>query len=831
MGALNERVVSLMLRKVDEALQHPSIERGVKLEQWVQSGKKQTLAMIQRWGVLQIALAFLLGRAVIVGELSPFIIPFLAVLYHLRRERLLLAAFAGLLGALSHELASPSTLFIGILLFLFVQKLMEKWDKGELTYAPFIVFIVVLQANLVYALFTEWTGYQVMMAAVEASLSLVLTLIFVQSLPLLTPSKRTQPLKNEEIVCLVILLASVMTGTVGWMAAGLSLEHILSRYAVLVFAFAAGGAIGATVGVVTGIILSLANMEAMLEMSLLAFSGLLGGLLKEGKKIGVAIGLLIGTLLIGLYIGEVALWQTLYESLFAILLFFLTPKAVFQRISAYIPGTSEYTNVQQDYARRIRDITAQKVSQFSQVFQQLAQSFSINPKLLEDEQHRTTDLFLSHITEKTCQSCFKKEQCWERKFDDTYRMMGELYHQIRQTGHVEKSPLLPDWSKHCVKSQKVIDVMEEEFEQFKTHLLYKQKVSESRRIVAEQLSGVSQVMHDFAREIQKEGENHQVQEQQILDAFEDMGLSIRQVDIISLEEGNMHLEVSQPMCHGRDECAKIVAPMLSEIVGETITVAKKECEFFQDGYCKMTLISAKSFKVETGIASAAKGGGWVSGDNLNTMEVGNGKYALAISDGMGNGERAHQESRETLALLRRVLQSGIEETVAIKSINSVLSLRSTEEMFSTLDLAVIDLQTAMTKFLKIGSTPSFIKRGDQVFSVSAHNLPMGILQEIEVDVVTEQLKAGDLLIMITDGIYDAARNIENKELWMKRMISEMITSDPQEVADLLLEKVVRFQQGHIIDDMTVVVAKIVRNTPEWATISLNHLPKLKRKKA
>nr|WP_234410544.1 SpoIIE family protein phosphatase [Caldalkalibacillus mannanilyticus] len=212
------------------------------------------------------------------------------------------------------------------------------------------------------------------------------------------------------------------------------------------------------------------------------------------------------------------------------------------------------------------------------------------------------------------------------------------------------------------------------------------------------------------------------------------------------------------------------------------------------------------------------------------MEIGNGKYALAISDGMGNGERAHLESNDTLRLLQQILQSGIEETVAIKSINSILSLRSTDEIFSTLDLAMIDLQTAKTRFLKIGSTPSFVKRGEQCFTIAAHNLPMGILNEIDVDVVTEQLKAGDLLIMMTDGIYDAPRNIENKEMWMKRMISEILTQDPQEVADLLLEKVVRLHQGQIMDDMTVIVAKIERNIPEWSTISMAGIPKLKRKK-
>lgn len=816
-----------MLRKVEELILHPFIGGNLKQQSWLGAFKRVGSTLFHHWGILPMLLGFLLGRAMIIGELSPFALPFFAVMYHLRRDRLPHVGLAILLGAFSHQLGNPIVLLGGMGLYLIIQKLLNSWGKADLSYTPFTVFFVVLLCQSLAAILTEWTGYQLMMATVEATLSLVLTLIFVQSLPLITLNKRSQPLKNEEIVCLIILLASVMTGTVGWLIMDLSFEHILSRYAILVFAFTAGGAIGATVGVVTGIILSLSNIGAMLQMSLLAFSGLLGGLLKEGKKIGVATGLLVGTLLIGFYMGEATLWRTLNESLFAIVAFFLTPKAVFQKISSFIPGTPEHSNVQQDYMKRLREVTSHKVEQFSNVFNQLSRSFSVQSNMQEEED-RTVDVFLSIITEKTCQGCFKKEHCWERRFDDTYQLMKGCYENLKAYGEIK--PLTEgEFAKHCVKSEAVVRVMEREFEPFKTHLIYKQKMIESRRIVAEQLSGVSQVMTNFAREIQKEGEVHHVQEQQILDAFEDMGLSIRYVDIISLEEGNVQIELSQLGCYGHDECVKIVAPLLSEIVGETITVAKKECDFFQDGYCKMQLVSAKSFKVTTGISSAAKGGGWVSGDNLNTMEVGNGKYAIAISDGMGNGERAHQESNETLTLLQQILHSGIEETVAIKSINSVLSLRSSEEIFSTLDLAMIDLQTAHTRFLKIGSTPSFIKRGETCLVIAAHNLPMGILHDIEVDVVTEQLKPGDLLIMMTDGIYDAPRKVENKELWMKRMISEISTQDPQEVADLLLEKVVRYQHGYIVDDMTVVVAKIERNTPQWSSIPVQGIPKVKRK--
>src|SRR5690606_40561703 len=94
---------------------------------------------------------------------------------------------------------------------------------------------------------------------------------------------------TEEVISLIIMLASVMTGTIGWHIYDLSVEHIFSRSLVILFAFIAGATVGSTVGVVTGLIFSLANVGSLFQISLLAFSGLLGGLLKEGKRAGTAI--------------------------------------------------------------------------------------------------------------------------------------------------------------------------------------------------------------------------------------------------------------------------------------------------------------------------------------------------------------------------------------------------------------------------------------------------------------------------------------------------------------------------------------------------------------
>lgn len=788
--------------------------------------------LLTNWRLLLFCIGFLLGRAMILSEISPFALPFIASIAVLRKERAGVAGLSLLIGAVSNSPMNAVFILSGVIMYAVYQKVIDLFTDKRTKWLPVAVFLASFTTRMVltYIMQRFPTKADWAIGVVEGGLGMVLTLIFLQSIPLLNIKRIPQPLRNEEIVCFMILLASVMTGTIGWEIQGFSVEHIASRYLVLLFAFVGGAAIGSTVGVVTGLILSLANVSSLYQMSLLAFSGLLGGLLKEGKKVGVGIGLLIGTLLIGLYgQGNEEIKQTLMESGIAILFFLLTPKGAIAKISRYVPGTREYSMEQQQYLKKIRDVTAHRVEQFSSLFQTLSDSFSsAGISQFEDENEREVDLFLSNVTEKTCQTCFKKEQCWAVNFSTTYELMTKIMNEQELSGEIRDRKLKREWDKYCIKPQKVTDFIAQELTQYKANQRLKQQLKESRKLVANQLFGVSQVMGDFAKEIQREQENHQIQEEQIKEALYYAGVEIGHIDIYSLEESNIDIEMSLPYCNGSGECEKIIAPLLSDILEETILVKKEECGYYSNGFCHVSFESAREFAVETGLASAAKGGAWLSGDSHSMIELGSGKFAIAISDGMGNGERAYKESNETLQLLQKILKSGIDEEVAIKSINSILSLRTTDEIFSTLDLAMMDLQDASVKFLKIGSTPSFIKRGDQVIMIEASNLPMGIIEDFDVEVVGAQLKADDLLIMMSDGIYEGPKHVENIDAWLKRKIREFKTDDPQEIADLLMEEVIR-SGNQIEDDMTVVVAKIKRNTPKWATIP--YYPKLKIKRA
>ncbi|MGG4266016.1 stage II sporulation protein E [Peribacillus simplex] len=797
---------------------------------WIQQLQMKTEDIFIKKGISLAIIGFLLGRALILSQLAPFGLPFFAAVFLMRRDRAPLALFGLIAGGLTVHYSNSLVIFASAFLLLLFHKIKKPAVEGQFKTMSMYVFASLFLVNLAeqYLVFRTIQLYDLMMIGVEAGLAMILTLIFIQSIPLLTIRTKSQSLKTEEIVSLIILLASVMTGTIGWMIYDLSLDHIFSRYLVLLFGLAGGAAIGSTVGVVTGLIFSLASIASLYQMSLLAFSGLLGGLLKEGRKIGVAVGLLIATLLIGLYgEGTNNIMVTLYESLVAVALFILTPTSIIDKIAKHIPGTIENSDEQQQYARKVRDVTAQRVEQFSHVFEALSNSFSqVDERGRLEEDEKEFDYFLSNVTEKTCQLCFKKEQCWSKNFNTTYDGMQEIMIQLSENDGQLSQKTSKEWGKYCSRGPQVIGAISQQLTYFEANQKLKRQVKESRKLVADQLRGVSAVMDDFAKEIQRERKNHHVHEESIMEAIQDFGLHIGYVEIYSLEQGNVDIEMSVPYCQGRGECEKLIAPMLSDILGETIVVHSEECATYPNGQCEVIFRSAKKFTVETGVAHAAKGGGLVSGDSYTTMEIGCGKFAIAISDGMGNGERAHFESTETLKLLQKFLQSGIEEKIAIKSVNSVLSLRTTDEIFSTLDLAMIDLQDARAKFLKICSIPSFIKRGDRIIKIESSNLPMGIIQDFDVDVVSEELKAGDILIMMSDGVFDGPSHVENIEFWLKRKIKEMETEDPQEISDLILEEVIR-TKGIIDDDMTVVTAKIKHNTPKWASIPVSP----KRKKA
>ncbi len=215
---------------------------------------------------------------------------------------------------------------------------------------------------------------------------------------------------------------------------------------------------------------------------------------------------------------------------------------------------------------------------------------------------------------------------------------------------------------------------------------------------------------------------------------------------------------------------------------------------------------AERFRVATGLAYAAKER--VCGDTAAVLPLPGGRVALVLSDGMGTGSRAAGDSAATVRFLERLLSAGFAVDVAVKTVNSLLLLKLPEESFTTVDMAVIDTAAGEAEFLKVGAAPSFVKRVREVATVKSASLPVGIMQQVEIAPVRWLLAAGDIIVLVSDGVVEVPGRGPERETWLANFLRRLPEGDPQELAERILAQAMELAGPGRRDDMTVLVARV-----------------------
>jgi stage II sporulation protein E len=189
----------------------------------------------------------------------------------------------------------------------------------------------------------------------------------------------------------------------------------------------------------------------------------------------------------------------------------------------------------------------------------------------------------------------------------------------------------------------------------------------------------------------------------------------------------------------------------------------------------------------------------VSGDATGECRIPGGRVCFALSDGMGRGESAREESESAIRLLFRLARAGMRKELIYETVNRMLLAQSESETYATLDAVSIDLNTGEAEFLKYGAPPSYLVRNGVVRSIKGEALPCGILAEATPSVIRMRLKRDDRLILCSDGVQDALPD------GTARTIEALSKSDPKSSGDRLLSLA---KENGGADDMTVMVIRV-----------------------
>ncbi len=206
----------------------------------------------------------------------------------------------------------------------------------------------------------------------------------------------------------------------------------------------------------------------------------------------------------------------------------------------------------------------------------------------------------------------------------------------------------------------------------------------------------------------------------------------------------------------------------------------------------------------------------ICGDTVFSCRLPDGSRAVILCDGMGHGKEAAAESRAAAGLLRRLLKQGIPSARAIKEVNRLLLQKSSQkEIYATVDLAVIGQSDRRAKFYKMGAAPSYIIRGRRIRRISQPALPVGILPEIRLTHVSARLSAGDIIVMMSDGICDSGWRCSDGADWVESFLNDLTSGvregrkhalpGPRQLAAALLARAQERNRGVEMDDATVAV--------------------------
>ena len=71
------------------------------------------------------------------------------------------------------------------------------------------------------------------------------------------------------------------------------------------------------------------------------------------------------------------------------------------------------------------------------------------------------------------------------------------------------------------------------------------------------------------------------------------------------------------------------------------------------------------------------------------------------------------------------------------------------------------MYTGVAEFVKIGAASAFLKRYCRNYRFFF--LPVGMLNNVDIDMTKKKLKDGDIIIMVTDGVFDSKKDIIEKK--------------------------------------------------------------------
>ncbi|HAU87896.1 MAG TPA: stage II sporulation protein E [Lachnospiraceae bacterium] len=751
-------------------------------------------------GILISLIGIIMSRTMLF-DMNPIAIGYFAAGYTYKKCRpyLVVAMLAGL-----YTNGEPVVLIkYGLIMVViaFVTYISEKKDK------LLSILAISILSGLITTTFTISNGMMsleykkiIILGLLEGALVMSLANMFFLATDFIRTANRRQLLSNQELISVAMLGGCFLYGLPEIPGYTFSLVESVAYLLIVVVAYKYGAGAGAVTGAACGIVLGIQSQNVII-LGIFCLVGIGTGMFRElGKIVTGFVFVLLNIVLCNFIYPDLIQGVQIRALVSASLVFFLIPRSLIQKVDLY---TLEPERKKKE--QNLQDVTMAKLREFSDSFVKLSKSFYSLAKARQSFERNEVDDIFAGLSAGLCKDCKNCSKCWEKNYYHTQQTAGVVLEAAKVQGYVQASDFPKTFQDRCIHFNQFVNETNRGIAVAAINMNWSNRMAESRVAIAGQLSEVASIIDDFSKSLNETVEVRDENEDIIKKILKAYQLDVKKVSVIEKRNNRKQLYLSMRTRKGRCVTTREAADLLSKACGRKMLPSAESKNVIGKEYDKISFVEDTKFQTITGMARTSKDGEIVSGDTFSFMNLDSGETVMILSDGMGTGERASEESELVIELLEEFLEAGFTEKSAIKLINSILVVNSDDQTVSTLDISSINLFTGVCNFIKIGASTTFIKRNGWIETIQSTNLPVGMFNEIDIEGSEKKLYDGDYVIMVSDGMLDFVSEVDKEEVF-KNILAEIDVTNPQEMADTILERILEKEEHGVRDDMTVLVA-------------------------
>lgn len=360
--------------------------------------------------------------------------------------------------------------------------------------------------------------------------------------------------------------------------------------------------------------------------------------------------------------------------------------------------------------------------------------------------------------EEACETCGKREICHARERFASGGAIDAAASALSEDGRATVSCLSSTMQRGCPFADSIISSINARYAKTVESALCHDKTS----VIASDYANIAKMITGCLEDSEEEAERNAALSAALEEKLRAEGITYESLSVYGKVRPRVFIRgfTVKDLACGLEDLKK----MAEDSVGAPLTEPEMSIDYDKlNMYCECR----RRFAAKHGSYSVRGRDCEVSGDTARSFTGDGGCFYFIICDGMGSGRDAALTAKVASVFLERLLRAGCREETALDMLNDFTRERRIE-CFSTVDILKVDPYSGHAVFFKSGASASFVLRGGKLFRIGCETAPVGILDRVVAKRVNFDLKEGDIVVMLSDGVIPD----EEDSAWLYDVLSD-----------------------------------------------------------